>query len=160
MDVVGSGVQTNAMTLLFASKLEAHSFARISATGISSVSLTTIALLFGVSAHFFVAVSWRLYYHDNFAFIIFVGKQKIPHKNKKSNTCELRTMTCSYASPWRPYIMRARGPNNAGWVLETDATFLCYTSDVTEQGLQQQSVETDATCGTAMLRPFARTLTP
>ena len=65
LDVVGSAVQTDATTLQFrvqAGRASSQSiFARISATGISSVSLVSLSFFFGDGAHLFVSVSWLLF---------------------------------------------------------------------------------------------------
>lgn len=82
------------------------------------------------------------------------------------------TVTRSYASPWRPYVMRSRGPNNVGWVMQMvqhcRATLQlsrnkrnvggCWLKNLTSFKLQQQlpatrndiqkGVQTDATCNT------------
>ena len=118
----------------FASKLgaQAHNFARILATGISIVSLTTTSLLFGVGAHFFCCRFLVIISSSRStcsAIIMIILLSKFSMKYKKTHTCTLRKKTRSYASPWRPHILHVCGPSN---VLETDATFFCYTSDVTE----------------------------
>ena len=75
-------------------------------------------------------------------------------------------------SPWRPYVMRARGPNKVGRAVPTDPTLLRYVSEITEQkkcwefltqtfdqfitlqqlpvtpSNMQEGVQTDATCNT------------